>query len=230
MVTLLDANTLEDRLRAVGLWEDFSDVPQSLRLGFTTGLSSPPSSTFTPANHNSSSLDSSFISSYITSEHAAGRYADPFTRSRLFDLIGHFRSSPLGLVPKGPSSFRLIQDLSFPRNDPTTASPNSLINSDDFPCEWGTFADASDLILAAPAGSEAATFDVTGAYRCTPVRPDEQNWLVVQWEGEFWIDRAVCFGLASSAGLWGRIADCILALARRDGWCTLAAASRSLLR
>ncbi|KAI0798484.1 hypothetical protein BC629DRAFT_1260911, partial [Irpex lacteus] len=52
-----------------------------------------------------------FISDYVASERAAGRYSEPFEPSELEQLIGPFRTSPLGLVPKPhTSSFRLVQD------------------------------------------------------------------------------------------------------------------------
>ena len=93
---------------------------------------------------------------------------------KLEGLIGPFRTSPLGLVPKPHSStFRLVQDWSFPRNDPDTQSVNSFINSDDFPTEWGTFSAASELILSLPPGCSSATFDISSAYRLVPVRPSQ---------------------------------------------------------
>ncbi|KAI0073628.1 hypothetical protein K474DRAFT_1582326, partial [Panus rudis PR-1116 ss-1] len=55
----------------------------------------------------------SFIDSYIASEQAAGRYSEGFDPSALEAIIGPFRTSPLGLVPKPHSDkFRLIQDMS----------------------------------------------------------------------------------------------------------------------
>ncbi|KAL8290593.1 hypothetical protein RQP46_002851 [Phenoliferia psychrophenolica] len=60
----------------------------------------------------------------------------------------------------------------------------------DFPTEWGTFDQCRTLILSLPPGTVAATFDVVAAYRNTPIYPPDQNWVVVQWDGQFWIDRA----------------------------------------
>ncbi|KAG1842903.1 hypothetical protein C8R48DRAFT_541102, partial [Suillus tomentosus] len=62
-------------------------------------------------NHASSLLNPSVIDAYITSEQAAGRYSTGFSPSELELLIGPFRTSPLGLVPKPNSSkFRIVQD------------------------------------------------------------------------------------------------------------------------
>ena len=134
-------------------------------------------------------------------------------------MIGPFRTSPLGLVPKPSSaSFRLVQYLSFPRNSPDTPSVNFFINSDDFPTEWGTFSAASALILSLPPGCTAATFDISSAYRLVPVRPAQQNHCCVLWEGKVYVDRAVCFGCRSSAGIFGAVADMLVAIYNAYGY------------
>ncbi|KAI1783430.1 hypothetical protein LXA43DRAFT_840224, partial [Ganoderma leucocontextum] len=129
-----------------------------------------------------------------------------------------FRTAPLGLVPKPNSNkFRLIQDLSFPRNNPSISSVNSHVCSDDFPTAWGTFDDASRMVLEAPPGSTAAAFDISAAYRITPVLPDQQHVLCISWKGTVYVDRAVMFGLASSAGVFGAVADMLVAIYRAHG-------------
>ncbi|KAG1865646.1 hypothetical protein C8R48DRAFT_539589, partial [Suillus tomentosus] len=62
-------------------------------------------------NHTSSLLNPSVIDNYIISEQAAGRYSMGYNPADLERLIGPFRTSPLGLVPKPHSNkFRLVQD------------------------------------------------------------------------------------------------------------------------
>ncbi len=112
----------------------------------------------------------------------------------------------------------MIQDLSYPRNDSSISSVNSGIDSEDFPTEWGTFNDAVALILSLPPGCRAAAFDISAAYRTTPVHPSEQHMLCVFWRGKFYVDRAVAFGLASSAGVFGSVADMFVAIYRAHGY------------
>jgi len=112
----------------------------------------------------------------------------------------------------------MIQDLSFPRNDPSLLSVNSGISSDDFPTAWGTFDEATKLILSLPPGCMAATFDISAAYRTTPIRPEQQNAVCVGWEGKVYVDRALAFGLASSAGVFGSIADMLVAIYHAAGY------------
>ncbi len=92
------------------------------------------------------------------------------------------------------------------------------MDADEFPTEWGTFDSVSALLLSLPPGCKAATFDVSAAYRITPVRPPQQNALCVFWKGKVYVDRALCFGLASSAGVFGSIADMLVAIYEAHGF------------
>lgn len=102
--------------------------------------------------------------------------------------------------------------MSFPRNNLDTLSVNARINSDDFPTSWGTFDSTADLILTLPQGCVAMKFDISAAYHLTPIRPDQQHVLCIYWEGLVYLDRAVMFGLASSAGVFRAMADMLVAI------------------
>jgi len=115
----------------------------------------------------------------------------------------------------------MIQDMSYPRNNPEITSVNHGINSDDFPTAWGSFDAAAALILSLPPGCLAATFDISAAYRLTPIRPDQQHHLCVFWMDRVYVDRAVMFGLASSAGVFGSIADMLVAIYHKAGFTAL---------
>jgi hypothetical protein len=187
----------------------FPDVPVSMRFGFDMGVHTPPSQTFIPPNHSSATSFPDHVMSHIQNELALGRYSGPFTRIELEALIGPFRSSPLGTVPKSPNSTerRIVQDLSFPRNDPTRSSINDQINIDDFRCDWGTFNDVRDIVINAPDLSEAATLDVDAAFRCCPITPSQQRSFIVHWNGLLYIDHNAPFGATSAGGVFGRVAD-----------------------
>lgn len=200
------------------LLNDFLDVPIGIKHGFRTGISSAISSTFIPANHQSALNQPDTVSLHIAKELNLGRYSGPFSSSDLFLNIGHFRTAPLGVVPKPNStSFRIIQDLSFPRNDPNILSVNSEINSSDFPCEWGTFAQCYFLVASAPPGTQVSVFDVDSAYRNIPIAPSEQTHFCVSWDNSIYVDHCVAFGSASSAGLFGRVADAFVAIIKARG-------------
>nr|GAT53150.1 predicted protein [Mycena chlorophos] len=214
VLTPLLPDSWERRLRAAGLLEDFGDVPRGLRDGFDFGIRSFLTHTFIPPNHRSALEHPEVIMAYIRAELAAGHYSGPFHPSRLQNIIGFFRSSPLGVVPKAGSldEWRIIQDFSFPRNDPTRSSVNAEIDSDDFPCEWGTFSEVVLMVLDAPPGTEAATLDVDAAFRRVPIHPSQQPHFVVVWDNLCYLDHVAPFGPASSPGIFGRLADAMKAL------------------
>jgi hypothetical protein len=54
--------------------------------------------------------------------------------------------------------------------------------------------------------------DIEGAYRTIPCKPDHKRFLVVIFEGLFYMDHNIPFGLGSAAGLQGEVADCIIDL------------------
>lgn len=183
------------------------------------GCESYPSRPSYFENHTSALLDPEFISSYIAGEQLAGRYSQPFEPAELEAVIGPFRTSPLGLVPKPHTNiYRMIQDMSFPRGGSSVLSVNAGIDLDDFPTAWGTFDSTAALIITLPEGCRAATFDISAAYRITPIRPWQQNVLCVFWKGKVYVDRAVMFGLTSSAGVFGSVADMLVAIYERAGF------------
>jgi hypothetical protein len=199
----------EKLLNDISPFNTFQDVPNSLRLGFDMGVHTLPSYTYTPPNHNSALSHPEHVISHIHKELSLRRYSGPFSRSRLEHLIGPFRTSPLGTVPKshGSSDRRIVQDLSFPRNDPTCSSINDQIDIEDFRCDWGTFNDVRLIVINAPEGTEAATLDVDSAFRCCPITPSQQCCFVIHWNGSYYVDHNAPFGATSAGGVFGRVAD-----------------------
>ncbi|TFY54470.1 hypothetical protein EVJ58_g8847 [Rhodofomes roseus] len=208
VVTPLMADVIEDILHCHHLLEEWQPVLTGIHEGFCTGAETHLAQTVISKNHASCDLDPTFIDRYITAEQTDGRYSRAFEPRELEEIIGPFRTSPLGLVPKpGTSTYRMIQDLSYPRNDPSLPSVNAAINSDDFPTAWGTFAKTSEPILTLPPGCQAATFDILAAYHITAIHPSQQHMLCMYWCGKVYIDFAAAFGMASSAGIFGSIAE-----------------------
>lgn len=209
----------EQMLGSIPSFNKFSDVPNGIRFGFDMGIPSPPLKTYTPPNHNSAILYPDHVLSHIRNELSLRRYSGPFSRSRLEFLIGHFRTSPLGTVVKSVDTTerRIVQDLSFPRDDPNLLSVNSQINIEDFRCDWGTFNDVRIIVIDAPTGSEAATLDVDAAFRCCPILPSQQRNFIVHWDDSYYIDHDAPFGATSSGGVFGKVADAKSAILASKG-------------
>ncbi|OBZ73599.1 hypothetical protein A0H81_06082 [Grifola frondosa] len=242
VTTPLNADKIESLLCDLNILDQWSHIVHGLRYGFDVGAGTSLPHSFTFQNHSSSELvriclivsptlplSSRMLTRCLSGSHLHRRLHCGGTRSgvlfpgirarRVRSSYRFFRTSPLGLVPKpGSDKLRLVQDMSYPRNDPLVQSVNAGINSDDFPTAWGTFDEASRLILSLPPGCRAAVFDISSAYRITPVQPGQQHVLCVYWRGKVYIDRAVCFGLSSSAGVFGAIADMLVAIYKASGY------------
>jgi hypothetical protein len=216
IVTPLDADAFERELKELELFNQFQDVIYGICFGFDLGVHRPITATYTPPNHRSAIEHSSAVTRHIAKELAAGQISGPFERDDLERRIGYFRTSPLGAIPKGEDDIRVINDLSF--GDPEHLSVNNEINPDNFQSEWGGFADMVLITTEAPAGSQGATLDVDAAFRRCPVRPDQQQYFVIQWEGLFYVDHCVAFGGASACGVFGRVADAFAAICRCRGY------------
>lgn len=63
----------------------------------------------------------------------------------------------------------------------------------------------------------AAAFDIAAAYRITPTKPTQQHVLCLSWRNKVFVDRAVSFGMASSAGVFGKVADLLVAIYKATG-------------
>lgn len=89
MSTPLDGEALESALREFGLWEEFRDVVDGIRNGFSMGLRGVSlDRTFTPPNHTKVPEHLDFIASKYAEELALGRISGPYTREQLESLIG----------------------------------------------------------------------------------------------------------------------------------------------
>jgi len=217
IITPLIYHAWNSILLNLNLYDTFHDIPLGIQQGFDMGVKTPINQTYTPPNHKSSLDQPVTIENYILKESSAGRYTGPFTCDELQSKIGNFRTSPLGTVPKANSEdeFRVIQDFSYPRNDPSLKSVNADINPNGFTCDWGTFNRIHRLVEQAPPGTQAATMDVDAAFRCCPIRPSQQKYFVVQWENRFYIDHCAPFGASSSGGVFGQLADAMAAIVRK---------------
>ena len=108
--------------------------------------------------------------------------------------------------------------MSFPCDSQSVPFVNHGINPDDFPTVWGTFNATSSVILSLPAGCITATFNISVAYRLTPIQPDQQHHLCILWDRLIYINHTVMFRLSSSTGVYGCMADMLVAIYKAAGF------------
>jgi hypothetical protein len=212
IITPLRWERWKELLEAAGCITEFADVPIGIRDGFRLGVSSSISSTFSPKNHKSATENPDIIDAYIEKELAAGRYSHGYSPAEFEALFGPYRTGPLGVSFDQPTKPRLVQDHSFPRNNPSISSITSEIDSSAFKCDWGSFVECFTRVLNAPRGTQVAVFDVDAAHRCMPVAPEDRLHVCISWKGRVHLDHCCCFGCTSSSGIFGRCADAMVCI------------------
>ena len=219
--TPLKAQQWEEALRSAHLLSTYYLIPDFILHGAYAGIPNI-THTYTPLNKDSTETLSLVFNDIIQAEFNKGRYLGPFSRNELEQEIGPFQSSPLSLVPKPgkPGKYRLIQDLSHPHTNSPIASINSHLNSDDFPCTWGTFRTVCTLIRNLPSGSQAAVRDIAEAYRIIPLHESQWAGVVVRISNNperFALNTSNCFGCTTAGGLFGMFSDALADLLRARG-------------
>ncbi|MGB9152461.1 MAG: reverse transcriptase domain-containing protein, partial [Alphaproteobacteria bacterium] len=77
---------------------------------------------------------------------------------------------------------------------------------EDLHCRLSSFDAAMDLLVAQGKGAMLSKIDIASAYKCIPVRPADFALLGLHWEGKFYFDKTLPFGLSSSCAIWERYA------------------------
>ena len=222
--TPLIAEEWKIALEAASILDKYPRIPHFVTYGADAGIG-PIQSTFTPPNHQSIRSHQTVFNEIVNIEFQKGRYWGPYSAEELERIIGPFQTSPLSLIPKPgkPGKFRLIQNLSYPRNIIGIRSINSSIESDLYPCTWGTFSTAAIIMQSLPPGSLGACRDVSEAYRIIPLAKDQWPGIVVRLEEDaaspkpFALNTCTSFGKKSSGGLFGLFGDALLDILREAG-------------
>jgi hypothetical protein len=136
-----DGDAWASELTCLGLLEQYPHVVHGLANGFDLGIPQIYR-TYTPQNHHSLSLLLDVYSAIVQNEFKTGQYISPFTCQQVEAALGPFQSSPLSLVPKAskPGKYQAVHNFSHPHHPlPNATSINLCIDSDEYPCTWGTF-------------------------------------------------------------------------------------------
>ena len=176
-----------------------SYVLSGIRDGFRIGVSGSLSTRSSTRNHPSCQVNPSAVSSYLSSERAAGRVLGPLPQSDSVHV------SPIGLVPKGHqgNAWRMIVDLSYPSG----RSVNDKISSDLCSLRYPSVDDAVGYILAMGRHTQLVKIDLKDAYRILPIHPEDRRLLGINWEGHTYVDLCLPFGLRLAPKIFTAFAD-----------------------
>ncbi|KAE8202374.1 hypothetical protein CF335_g3444 [Tilletia laevis] len=216
---LLSPEGWDRHLDAANLRERYPSIVEALHHGLDIGIQ-PPSQTHISRHHKSATDHPTQVRLIIDKEITSHRYYGPLdTRSAVEELIGPFQTAPLGLRPKPNGKYRLIQDFSYPKTPKASHHPsiNSSLDISLWPTTWYTFSNTCATILSLSRTAQAYVRDVTSAFRQIPLHPTQWAGTVVEWEGKFYIDQFLAFGLGPACGAFGLFADAFADICRANG-------------
>lgn len=198
-------------MQRAGLHEDIDYIVSGFRSGFCQGI---PQHTlgelrwYTPPNQKSARDVVEQINNSLKKELEEGRAMGPYTHEELHARFGFFRSNPMGSTVNGDGFFRLINDLSFPHNDPTIQSVNSFVDKNNYETTWDDFDVTATFFTTNPGPWLLSIFDWAKAYRQVPTHPSQWKFLcIMDFDNHLYIDTQVGFGGVAGCGVFGAPAE-----------------------
>lgn len=175
-------------------------ITSGFTAGFDIGYRGARLSVSTP-NCASAYQHASAISSAIGKEVALGRTIGPFSAPP----FSHFVTSALGAAAKSSGGYRVTLDLSRPAGK----SVNDGICSEDFSVLYASIDDAVRIIFDIGGAPFMAKSDLSAAFRQCPVRPADYPLLGFEWNGGFYYDAVLPFGLCSAPSIFAQFAEAL---------------------
>ena len=177
-----------------------SRLLHTLQHGATIGYQGPRFARTTP-NLPSATRHPNVIKEELRKECAKGHIAGPYTNPPLKNL----QCSGVGVVPKKNGTWRMIMHLSAPH----LHSINDGIDKEDFSLRYSTIDDATRLIAAAGTGAYMCKIDLKSAFRLLPIAQSDWELLGIRWQGKYYFDKRLPFGLRSAPYLFNQLADAL---------------------
>ena len=141
------------------------------------------------------------MSAKISRECDAGRILCPFEKNPLLD----FKCSGVGVVPKKNGKWRMIYHLSVPRGQ----SINNFIDLSQYTLHYGSVDDAIRCISKIGKRALMAKLDLKAAFRMVPVRKEDWELLGIHWQGHYYVDTHLPFGLRSAPYLFNQFDEAL---------------------
>ena len=129
-----------------------------------------------------------------------GPYSTPYFKN--------FQVWPIGFVPpKNTDKFRTIFHLSYPKSG--TSSINYFIEKDAFSLQYITIDHAIAAIQNFGQGCHMGKTDIESAFRLIPVHTVDWELLGMFWNGQYYFDKVLPFGLRSAPYIFNQLSDAI---------------------
>jgi len=178
--------------------ELYNTLIEGFKFGFKLGLEGDIPHRISK-NHKSATENSTKVYEKLAKESLKGRIAGPFASPPLRNLV----CSPLGLIPKNvPGKFRLIHDLSFPKN--SGCSVNSLIPLENSVVKYDGIDNVIKLVKYFGHNALLSKCDIEDAFRIICVHPSDYFYLGFTWNNLYYYDRCLPMGASSSCQIFER--------------------------
>lgn len=153
-------------------------------------------------NHNSVYKNPAVVQEKLTKEFALGRISAPHMQLPFDNYV----CSPLGLVPKKtPGEYRIIHDLSFPKN----MSVNSHIPKSNSQVQYESIEHVIQLIKQFGPHSLMAKTDIEDGFRNIPIHPSDYHLLGFSWNGAYYFDKCLPMGASSSCQIFEKLSTAL---------------------
>ena len=162
---------------------------EALQYGFDIGYQGPHQN-LCALNYPSATEHPQVIDDYLALECSQGRMAGPFTNLP----YQPFHCSGMRVVLKQDGSYRIITHLSAPKG----RSINDGIEPEAVTLAYTLVDEAICLANALGRGTLFAKIDLKSAFRQCPVRAADWHLLGLHWQGQYYYNKCLPFGLRSS--------------------------------
>ena len=153
-------------------------------------------------NLSTAKAESNQVTADITSEYQKKRLE---MYLNFISLPRHYTASPLGLADKSDGSKRRIHHLSYPVGDPTAI--NNRILERYGAIAYCTIEEAIQAIQGFGSNCLLVKRDFESAFRHIPVSPLDTPLLGFQWEGRYYAERFLPFGLRTAPYIFNLFAE-----------------------
>ena len=140
------------------------------------------------------------VQKWLHEESSSGRMLGPFSKD---SLPTNAFISPIGVVPKNVTDFRIIHDLSYPQK--STKSLNDAIFKDRVSCSYPSTKYVTKIVQNCGPSAFVWKIDLKSAYRQIPLHSSEATFLGLSWREKFYFDCALPFGCRSSPALFSMV-------------------------
>ena len=171
--------------------------------GFSLSMTSQPPP-HSPCKNLSKVLQNPTAAQQLVDEEVAhGQILGPFDKEPYDNMV----YSPINLVPKLKSKFRLIHDLSHPWD--RKLSVNACIPDRNSKVKYHYIDDVIRLVLELRMSMTGSCMDVNNAFRNLPVNEQDLPVLVFTLNSKTYINATVLFGAALSCKIFKQVATLI---------------------